>query len=144
MAHLDEFDRSEEAVFAKHGPVDYDDLTQEERDFVDIWWLRAECNNGGFNQYFDNSAGDHVQNAIDALGRIGAVRTQALMQEVCDLYFPDRLTRMEQVSKLPKDGDEPASDDDWVFLRKADSLHERFYNCDEPLEDLIVKYWNTS
>ena len=48
--------------------------------------LEAEINNGGFDQYFFNSAGDKAAEAINALEAIGANKQPlsfGSMREVC-------------------------------------------------------------
>jgi Domain of unknown function (DUF4375) len=41
-------------------------LTEAQRQLVALGWLRAEVNNGGFHQYFSNSAGNETHVAIRA------------------------------------------------------------------------------
>lgn len=46
---------------------------------VGVWLLEAEVNNGGFDQYYFNSAGDLAVPTVDALRIIGASRTASLL-----------------------------------------------------------------
>lgn len=48
--------------------------------------LAGEVMNGGFNQYFFNSAGDDAATAIEALDAIGARETHALLVAACSRF----------------------------------------------------------
>ncbi len=45
------------------------------------WWVEAEVNNGGFNQYYWNSAGQFANEAPNAFEYFGAEQYAALMRE---------------------------------------------------------------
>jgi hypothetical protein len=45
------------------------------------WWVEAEVNNGGFNQYYWNSAGQFADEAPDAFAYFGAEQCAELMRE---------------------------------------------------------------
>src|SRR5438067_1856780 len=48
-------------------------LTDTERRLLAAYWVEAEVNNGGFDQYFFNSAGDNAGTALAGLKEMGAV-----------------------------------------------------------------------
>src|SRR3989442_2297561 len=50
--------------------------------------LEAEVNNGGFSLFFMNSTGDLAAETVDALGRIGAYKTLALVKEAMAMVPP--------------------------------------------------------
>jgi hypothetical protein len=54
-------------------------LTPLEAVGVGVWMLDAEVNNGGFDQYYFNSAGDLAIQTVAALKSIGAVKTAVLL-----------------------------------------------------------------
>src|SRR5215472_4022596 len=54
------------AVYQRLTAKDQGRLTPAERRLLALGGLRAEVNNGGFHQYFFNSAGDLVTDALDA------------------------------------------------------------------------------
>src|SRR5882762_893468 len=57
--------------------------------------LEAEVNNGGFSLFFMNSAGDLAAETVDALSRIGAYKTMALVKEAMSVFpSPDRPRRV--------------------------------------------------
>jgi hypothetical protein len=95
--------------------------------------LEAELNNGGFHQFFFNSAGDRAAQTREALRAIGAVRTAALLERAC-ARFPG--------GAPPVDGDErqvlmltlaPRSDE-------FDAEDTAFYAGGEDLRALVEAY----
>lgn len=78
-AEIDLFQVSE-AVWAREEEHGYAGLTDAERVFLCVWSLEAEVNNGGFGQYFDNSAGDHAADTPQALRRLGADEMAGLVE----------------------------------------------------------------
>lgn len=65
-----------------------DTLRFEEVVGVGVWLLEAEVNNGGFDQYYFNSAGDLAVPTVDALRLIGANRTASLLA-AANAEFPN-------------------------------------------------------
>ena len=68
--------------------------------------LEAEVHNGGFSLFFMNSAGDLAAETADALGRIGAYKTMALVKEAMAVFPPPgpaaaRQSREAQLKALP-------------------------------------------
>jgi hypothetical protein len=59
----DEYEREQEVVSA---------LNVGLRALHITWWVEAEVNNGGFNQYYWNSAGQFANEAPDAFAYFGA------------------------------------------------------------------------
>jgi hypothetical protein len=60
-----------------------------------VEWFEAEVMNGGIDQYFYNSAGDHTAACLEALQAIGAKQSAELLQRACDL-FPDKMPSSER------------------------------------------------
>jgi hypothetical protein len=61
-----------DSVFDRYWKLGYAELTQPERVFLCIWGLEGEVNNGGFDQYYFNTAGDHALDVVKSLQAIGA------------------------------------------------------------------------
>lgn len=57
----------------------FSDLSASERVFILVWEVEAEVNNGGFNQFFLNTAGDRASATAAALRTIGAERTASIV-----------------------------------------------------------------
>ncbi|MEQ9488551.1 MAG: DUF4375 domain-containing protein, partial [Alphaproteobacteria bacterium] len=55
--------------------IGFDGLDPVEREAIALYWLEAEVMNGGFEQYFSNSSGDSVAEAIRGLGRLSCTAT---------------------------------------------------------------------
>jgi Domain of unknown function (DUF4375) len=95
--------------------------------------LADEVMNGGFNQYFFNSAGNDAAAAIQALAEIGATKTGALLAEACS-KFPggmpsaERFPRQEQIEQVDPDVD--------VF----EALDSAFFAYPEDLAVLLDAY----
>lgn len=108
------------------------DLAMTAEDIVELVdRLDAEVNNGGFDQFFFNSSGDHAIETIQALKHVGAIRTAELVQLACD-RFPQGSPPAE-ISTRRTLMLESVSPDADAF----EDLDSRFYEYDEPLLDLI-------
>ncbi len=105
-------------------------LTDPEQVFICIWQLEAEVNNGGFSQYYSNSAGDLALEAPGALEAIGALHTANIVRSANDL-FPggpprDRDAREELLERMPENAFE--------------ALDDRFYAYEDDLSLLLYEY----
>ena len=75
---------------------DFEDQTDIQKVFTAIWALEGEVNNGGFHQYFWNSAGNTANFAPVALRRIGANTCAGIVE---------RALRIVSSEPLPDDSD---------------------------------------
>lgn len=102
-----EYPASFDAVSQKHDVVGFASLTEKEQATYTIWKLEAEINNGGFHQYFWNSAGDHAAIALKSLNNIGANKTASLLQKAIDIAFNGKLpeSRLDRQNQLEIDED---------------------------------------
>src|SRR6266550_1839179 len=79
--------------------------TVSERMIFALRWLQIEVQNGGFHQYFFNSAGDFWKDGLEGLIAVGDARGLALFGQVLSI-FPnatpsgDRFTRQDQLKAL--------------------------------------------
>ncbi len=106
-------------------------LTDAERVFRLADEVLLEVNNGGFLQYFENSAGDHAAEAVAALRTIGAAQTAALLEEACGVFAGSRpasaqTARLEQVAALTPEA-----------RARLTALDERFYAEDDAAARLL-------
>jgi hypothetical protein len=125
-----------DAVTRRLKTVRYSDLTEAERTLIAVYWLEAEVNNGGFDQYFLNSSGDHASDVPGALRRIGAERSAKLAERAIAVFpepgpSPDRDTRHEQLMALSEDDDESGA---------FEALDEEFYRYADDLTALMASY----
>jgi hypothetical protein len=107
-------------------------LSPSERIFVLIWELEAEVNNGGFHQFFFNSAGDHAAGTAGALRRIGAQRAAYIVERATSL-FPDgppadRSVRQDVLEEVDPD------------LALFEELDSEFYEYPDDLTTLLYEF----
>lgn len=96
--------------------------------------LDAEVNNGGFHQYFFNSAGDHAVEALEGLRNMGAEQTATLLQKGIALFggkgpSPEREKRMAQLDKFSSKAED-----------KLGELDEQFYKSPDKLQIKLLMY----
>jgi len=109
-------------------------LTDTERRLLAAYWLEAEVNNGGFDQYFFNSAGDNAEAALAGLKDMGAAGAAGLLERSIAV-FPggkpptDRFKRQEVMQQI-------AAQSKPVW-EKCDS---EFYKLTESISDLSLAY----
>jgi hypothetical protein len=106
------------------------EITQAERVFICVWQLEAEINNGGFHQYYTNSAGDLAAEAPAALEAIGALRAASIVRSANEVLpggpSRDPDDREDALDELPDDAFE--------------ELDERFLAYDDDLSSLLYAY----
>jgi hypothetical protein len=112
----------------------FESLTDPEKVFHLIFWLESEINNGGFEQYFFNSSGNHALDTPAALEEIGAHHTAELVRRAIKL-FPGGTPPRDLYQRRKK---LEAIDD--TIIDKFDKLDTEFYEYNDPLEELQVKY----
>jgi uncharacterized protein DUF4375 len=111
-----------------------DELSDLERHVHAIWSLEGEVNNGGFEQYFSNSAADFVEDAVAGLEAIGAR---------CAAQIVVRATRLFPGEVVPGDAEERQSLLDSLpeeERRRLDALDEEFFKYPDDLEHLMAEY----
>lgn len=122
----------------KEGQYGFNGLDQKEQVFIAVWSLEAEVNNGGFDQYFDNSAGDTWPAAVIALQKIGATRTAGLLQAAAEVFGPggpsaERDVRQREVASLSKPSRE-----------RLGALDRQFFEYKESLSELLATFMKQS
>ena len=111
-------------------------LTKGQQAVFSTWWLEAEVNNGGFNQFYFNSSGQYAQMAEIGFITIGAEKFSELTKRANKIYSEnkERLEEfddgtIESFSESYKDN--PLNDLDTEFYNLYDS---------EKIEELRIKY----
>lgn len=112
-------------------------LTAQEKNFLFVENLLREINNGGFNQGFYNSSGDHAHETIAALDEIGAVKISVIVKQAISIWpqgnVPkDRSVRQDILLEI-----EDSANSNWA---KLDNL---FYTDGDYLDDypeLLIDY----
>ena len=124
-----------ETVFAKVQSVSFDSLTPAEQTFHVVWSFEAELNNGGFDQFFFNSAGDYAPQTIAALEQIGASSGADILRRACALFpggmpNPRRDVRQDQLENI--------TDQNEAAFEKLDA---EFYAYPDDISGLLCSYW---
>jgi hypothetical protein len=112
----------------------YDNLLEEERDYILTWWLEVEASNGTLDQYFSNSTGDSAIDTHAALLRLGASNAAGILQEAMSLFgseFPtDRKARNDTLKAMTTTTNEG---DDIL-----DKLTDRLFSESEDVRSLAL------
>lgn len=111
-----------EAVWAREAEHGFHTLSNSERVFLCVWNLEAEVNNGGFSQFFDNSAGDYAAETPGALRTIGASGMAELVEKAMAVFGTagppaDREKRWEAMEALPEPEKERWQELDDAFVQ---------------------------
>ena len=97
-------------------------LTEPQKIFYLNQNLEREVNNGGFDQYFCNSAGENAHETVTSLKAIGANKTADILQRAINLV----LQIIEQAKEVPEEI--------W------DDFDREFYSYQDDLNALNIKY----
>lgn len=120
---------------AREAREGWDALAGEERLALCLGEMEAEVNNGGWEQYFLNSAGDHAHDALRALDAIGATTAAGILREAMKVFGKDgppadRAARELHLLAL-------------TARQRAtlDRLSTRYYARAEPIADIAGNSW---
>lgn len=115
-----------------------------ERDVVDAlspgvralyitWWLEAEVNNGGFNPYFWNAAGQFSNLAPESFDFFGVSQHATLLREAIAV----RAAEAQSISELKRQGTLEAFSASYKHT-KLSALDEKFYRMKESMTLLRI------
>lgn len=110
------------------------EMSQHELGFLCVRELAEEVNNGGFDQYFFNSAGNYASDALWCLHAIGAQATASILERAMAQFpggqVPDlRHDRQAVMDALPETVQEI-----W------DGLDQEFYASPDDLDTLLTAF----
>lgn len=134
----DSFLQITDVVYDKEADFGYDQLKEAEKTVFCIDGLLREMENGGFVQFFRQSAGNYTEDTLIALERIKARESYELLNKVQD-YFPE--------GKVPTDEDERTEIFDSIeseFSDEITELDDCFYDSGENLVQLTLLYLQRS
>lgn len=129
-------------LFSRYWHDGFEGLSRPEQVFVCIWELEKEVNNGGFDQFFFNLAGDIANETLGALEAIGAPYTADLVRRACGV-FPggnppkDRNTRQDLLLAMGEGEDKALRELDRLFYEYKEHLSELLYAFVEKHRDQI-------
>ncbi|QKF61478.1 DMP19 family protein [Campylobacter curvus] len=98
-------------------------FSREQRYVFTTEWLIAEVSNGGFEQFFDNSTGIVLKDALEGLKQMDCDDAVSVIERVIECYGVfsslDRKTRWVEMENI--------SDEAW---EKIDALNDEFYKLE--------------
>ncbi|EFM08813.1 hypothetical protein PaecuDRAFT_4278 [Paenibacillus curdlanolyticus YK9] len=108
-------------------------LTESEQVILCLMGIEREVNNGGFDQFFLNSAGEYKLETLESLKKIGASYTASLLEEAI---------RIVEDPNPP--GTKEDEDDEYTEIQRErlDELDDKFYEYKEDLLELQLKFIN--
>ncbi|HWQ93772.1 MAG TPA: DUF4375 domain-containing protein [Clostridia bacterium] len=109
-------------------------VTETERRLVAVYWLDGEVHNGGFDQYFFNTAGNDAEAALAALKEMGAAGAASLLDRAMGV-FPE--------GKPPADRQKRQQAMDKVRVQSKSVWNQcdnEFYKLKEDLGQLTLAY----
>lgn len=117
---------------ARFWKVDFNLLTEAERVFLLVWEVEGEVNNGGFAQYYGNSAGERAARCPGALQSIGAGAMAKIVEEANAVFGDagppeDREAREATMAAMPEDSGDRWEKLDDQFFEYPDNLTELLY-----------------
>lgn len=113
---------------------DMEKLNEYQQNFYYVQLLEAEVNNGGFDQYFYNSGGDHALETIRGLKAIGADKTAKLLQEAMNQFPNGEVPKYREIRISTLEKIRPESEK--VF----EKLDDAFYTYVDDLNTLNMEY----
>ena len=121
-------------LFAREEAVGYDSLNPGERVIFCLDGLEREVNNGGFQQFFLNSSGDHSLDTPGALRALGAPRVAAIVEHALAVFPGQQPARDRDAREAQVEGLGPAA------LAELERLDAAFLAYPEPLARLERSY----
>ena len=117
----------EDYVLSLLGPDGFAGLSEAEQTVYCMDELEREVNDGGFSQFYVNSAGEQAVETVAALKRIGAMRCAALVEQANVVFgeggpSKDRDKRQKQVARLGKGAASLWNELDQAFFEYPDKL----------------------
>jgi hypothetical protein len=119
----------EQAMDQKAARIGADKLTAEERVILAVEALEREVNNGGYGQFFVNSSREYAPIIVEALRRIGCLKTAEITEKAVKIVQLNPITDEEI-----EDGTWEENEERLDALGECDSLYfERPENIEESL-----------
>jgi hypothetical protein len=100
-----------------------------------LWLLEAEVNNGGFNQFFYNSSGEFVDEAMNGCIAIGATRTAKIVSRAVETIMAEKEMQLE----VRKKGTIEAFSESYKETKLGECDNE-FFKYEDDLQNLQIQY----
>jgi hypothetical protein len=119
-------------------------FSREERSYFAVSLLNGEVYNGGFDQFFSNSSGNHYVSVIEGLQDLGALSSLRLAREAADTIFgrrappADRAKRWQIMNGKARQLSEVL--DRYRHTSKLERLDKQFCEDPDKLEERLTAY----
>lgn len=129
----DSFLQITDIIYTKESEQGYSSLNVAEQTVFLLDQFLKEMENGGFCVFIRHETGALCEATLDALERIKAKKSHALLQQVLGLFkqplHTDEDERAEQLENVQSD-----------YYDELNELDEQYYDADENLVFLTLKY----
>ena len=108
--------------------------------------LESEVNNGGFLQFFTNSSGKYTNETIESLGLIKANFTKSLLEKAVEIMLKhkestENLNKKINNCELYEIFETSEIYDNEILMKELNELDTKFYEYNDLLSDLKLKYF---
>jgi hypothetical protein len=110
------------------------ELSTPQQVFLRVWAVKGEVDNGGFEQFFFNSAGDRAPQTIEALREIGAHSTARVVEQACTLLGSKGPPPISEAPQAALAKIYPRAEAIWT------RLEDEFYSDPDRLDRKLVEY----
>lgn len=117
-------------------PVELAALTADERLYYVVRLFEGEVNNGGFEQYFYNSAGGHFHETLVGLKLLGANNAATLLKKAARVAFADGRPPVDQIARWNSMRDLTTK----ARARTMEQLEEAFFDNPDKLDEKLALY----
>jgi hypothetical protein len=128
---MDGVDAAFDSACAQYDGTNFDSLSERDQILVTIWGLEAEVNNGGFDAFYFNGAGDLAFFAPTALKKVRADRMADIAARANALFGPTGPSRRSTVRRQQLRDLAPDS---------FDALDTAFYDYPDDLRTLVGEF----
>ena len=109
-------------------------LTEAQKVFLIVENLEREVNNGGFNQFFFNSAGEFAHETVTALRAIGAFKTANVVLKAISVWPYQQVPKDRSKRRMMM---EEMSERASIVWEECD---EKFYVYEDKIGSLLLEY----
>ncbi|WP_445722177.1 DMP19 family protein [Flavobacterium sp.] len=113
---------------------DFGNLNEAEKTFLYVEILEAEINNGGFDQFFFNSSGDYANEILEALKKIGALKTVKIVEEAYKNFPENPIPKDNNIRREILENINEQTSEKWT------QLEDKFYLYEENIGGLVLDY----
>jgi hypothetical protein len=101
-----------------------------------LWCFDGEVHNGGFDQLFFNSLGDHCLEILAGLKKVNAMKSYGLLEKAL-LWFPESKPSVDREKRW---GQLEPYEDDENYESALEYLDTEFYKYEDNLAELLHEF----